>query len=80
MLGIADFIALEALVDTSASATASVALHRYVSKSSGDLCLSSEVPGVGYTRVNASAPAEGYCSPHATELYTQPIVLWYAER
>jgi hypothetical protein len=86
VLGASDFVSLEALVEPSETTDASVALHRFRTKElAGDLCLSSKPPaasgsGGGYTRTNASAPAEGWCAPTRTSIYTQPLVLWYSEK
>ena len=71
---------MEALVDPAPSSTASVALHRYVSSASGNQCLSSTSPGPDFGLANASAPPEGWCSPHATSNYTQAIMLWYSKQ
>lgn len=73
-------VAVEALIDPSPSPTASVALHRYESASSGRQCLSSKPPGPDFNLENASAPPEGWCSPRATNTYTQAIVLWYSKQ
>ena len=56
VLGVADFVSVEALVEPLQSPTASVALHRYTS-ASGDLCLASASPGPGYKPTNASGAA-----------------------
>lgn len=78
VLGVADFVGVEALVDATRSATASVALHRFTS-ASGDLCLSTTSPGPTYKRTNVSAAPEGWCAAHAGGAYTQPLVLWHSK-
>ena len=81
VLGSSDFVALEALVEPSQTADAPVPLFRYRTKQQvGDLCLSSNAPASGYTRTNASAPAEGWCSATRTSVYTQQLVLWYSAK
>eukprot|EP00756_Hemistasia_phaeocysticola_P043525 Hpha_TRINITY_DN17106_c0_g1::TRINITY_DN17106_c0_g1_i1::g.146806::m.146806 len=79
VLGVADFAGIEAAVDSQQSAAAPVALHLYVDDSMfPDRCLSTRSPGPRYVLVNASAPPEGWCAPTSTDVYTQPLVLWYS--
>ena len=73
-------VAVEALVEAHSSRTAAVALHRYVSSSSGNQCLSSKSPGGDFKLDNASAPPEGWCSLQRSNIYTQAIVLWYSKQ
>ena len=85
VLASSNFVSLEALVEPRQTADASVPLYRFRTKElAGDLCLSSKAPpsggGGGYTRTNASAPAEGWCAPTRTSVHTQPLVLWYSEK
>ena len=82
VLGVADFVGIEAIVDTDPTAAATVALRRYQSSPAGDLCLSTESPGPGYGLVNASEPAEGWCAPGpaASGDHTVPVVLWYSRK
>ena len=79
VLGVADFVSVEALVDVSQSPTASIALHRYTS-ASGDLCLSTTSPGPTYNYTNASAAPEGWCASKAGGAYTQALVLWHSKK
>jgi hypothetical protein len=80
VLGVADFVGIEALADVQRSTAASVPLYVY---SDGapfpDRCLAPSPPGAAYALANASAPPEGWCAPAATGVYTQPLVLWYAQ-
>lgn len=79
VLGVSDFITLEALVSPVQTEEASVPLYRFENQGcTGDLCLAVRAPGTNYTRTNASAPPEGWCAPRFSRIYQQPLILWCA--
>ena len=93
VLDVADFAAIEAVVDTLRTPTAGLALRVFVSSSDNDgivkngsgdatgkdtcLATTSNRPK-GFVPLNASAPAEAWCAEAPSALHQQPLVLWYS--